>query len=275
MTKYTTRLQKTLELTGGPWECALVEMMFTKTWFTIPKPGSRLIFDCSKCADYIPKYPPSSGKPEVVTADYTTSILIQYGYYASVEALVDEMNRSVGDALSQITFPFIDATGTKTYTRLNKETWPRFKHNPIKRKFNVTLQPGMSFTFESQLASILGLRNVLTLSNRGTIERTHGGTSTTDIQAGIHGLYVYCDALENVPVGDTMAPLLRIVDATGGNGENVHRIFNPARYVPVSKHRFDSIEIDIKTDTGEAVPFESGRLSTTLHFRKVVEGLFQ
>ena len=251
-------------------------MMFTKTWFTIPKPGSKLTFDCSQCPYFIPKHPPSIGvTAEVVTADYTTFIHIQYGYYASMEALVDEMNRALGEALSHITFPLVDATGNTTYTRLNKETLPRFKHNPIKRRFTVTLQPGMSFTFEPQLASMLGLRNVLTLANRDDVERSHGGTTTTDIQSGIHGLFVYCDALENVPVGDTMAPLLRIVDATGNNGENIHRIFNPARYVPVSKHRFDSIEIDIKTDTGEAVPFESGRLSTTLHFRKVVEGLFQ
>ena len=30
--------------------------------------------------------------------------------------------------------------------------------------------------------------------------------AATDISGGVHSLYVYCDVLENVPVGDTEAP---------------------------------------------------------------------
>ena len=82
------------------------------------------------------------------------------------------------------------------------------------------------------------------------------------------------DVAEAKRVGDTKAPLLRIVDASGVIGENIHRNYNPPRYLPICKSNFDSIEMDIRTDEGEPVPFESGWLSVTLHFRHAVEPIF-
>ena len=96
-------------------------------------------------------------------------------------------------------------------------------------------------------------------------------TSSADLEAGRYALYVYSDVVENIPVGDTSAPLLRVVDASGAKGQNITRIYIQPRYLPVSKHSFSSIEIDIRSDTGEPIPFEYGRLMTTLHFRRVGE----
>ena len=247
-------------------------MMFSKTWFTIPKPGATITFNCSQCTAFLPGVLLDRG---LTAVDYNVTIRIQYGYYASTDALIEEMNSAIGQALSFPTFPIVDVNGKQSRTKLDRDMWPVFKHNNTKRKFNVVLQPGISLTFDSFLAQVLGLRNNYVIQNRTSTERTLGGSMPTDIHAGIHNLFVYCDVLENVPVGDTLAPLLRVVDATGKHGENVNITFNPARYVPVSKHRFDSIQIDIRSDIGEPVPFESGRLSTTLHFRRVAEGLFE
>ena len=102
-----------------------------------------------------------------------------------------------------------------------------------------------------------------------------GGLRTADINGGIRALYVYCDVVENVAVGDTQAPLLRIVDATTGQrNDNVHRTVDPPRYMPVQKKRFDTIEIFIKDDFGEDILFEGGKLITTLHFRRAVGPYF-
>ena len=101
------------------------------------------------------------------------------------------------------------------------------------------------------------------------------GTRTTDINGGIRALYIYCDVLENVTVGDTLAPLLRIVDATAGRrGENVHQSFDPPRYMPVRKKRFDTIEMLIKDEYGEDIAFEGGKSVVTLHFRRASNPYF-
>ena len=42
------------------------------------------------------------------------------------------------------------------------------------------------------------------------------------------------------------------------------------QYVPVSKKEFNTVEIDIRDDTGRPVPFEFGKVITTLHFRSKI-----
>ena len=89
-----------------------------------------------------------------------------------------------------------------------------------------------------------------------------------DVNAGINSLYVYCDILEHVPVGDTKAPLLRIVNAGGSSHEVVHLAFDKPRYSPLQKKNFDSIEIDIRDCFGDAIPFVSGQVVVILEFNR-------
>src|SRR5437899_12678347 len=94
------------------------------------------------------------------------------------------------------------------------------------------------------------------------------------IVGGVHVMYVYSDVLECVPVGDTMTPLLRIVEIGGQKSEMVHIQYDQPRYVPLQKKEFDSIEVDIRDDLGEKISFDSGKVIVTLHFRKAKESYF-
>ena len=86
----------------------------------------------------------------------------------------------------------------------------------------------------------------------------------------VETLFVYCDVLEHVVVGDVMAPLLRIVDMKHAteNGR-MHKILNPPLYVPLQKKNFDTIEISITCDTGERVPFAHGKSVAVLEFKRL------
>ena len=77
-----------------------------------------------------------------------------------------------------------------------------------------------------------------------------------DPNRGFNSLYVYCDAAESIPVGDIKAPLLRVVDAAGHFCDLIHRLYTTPQYVPVSKKEFNTLEIDIRDDTGRPVPLE-------------------
>ena len=81
-------------------------------------------------------------------------------------------------------------------------------------------------------------------------------------------LYVYCDVAEAIPVGDIKAPLLRAVDAAGNFGDLIHRLYAMPQYVPLSRKEFNTVEIDIRDDTGRPVLFEFGKVVATLHFRR-------
>jgi len=87
-------------------------------------------------------------------------------------------------------------------------------------------------------------------------------------------VYIYCDLLEHVPVGDTKAPLLRIVNKSNEFEGNVHRVFNPTLYVPLQTKCFDTLEIDMMIDTGVAVPFLSGKSFVVSEFRRVIHPYF-
>ena len=88
-----------------------------------------------------------------------------------------------------------------------------------------------------------------------------------DIDGNLNSLYVYCDILEHIPVGDVVAPLLRVVGVTGKHGDTIRKTYDEPMYVPVRTKNFDSIEIDIRADTGESVPFQFGKSEVVLHFK--------
>ena len=89
-----------------------------------------------------------------------------------------------------------------------------------------------------------------------------------DLEYGFHDLFIYCDLIQSQYVGDALVPLLRIVPVEGKVGERVSKSFLCPQYLPVSRKQFETVEVNIKTDTGESVPFEFGRVLLTLHFRQ-------
>jgi len=52
----------------------------------------------------------------------------------------------------------------------------------------------------------------------------------------------------------------------------LHESYTTPHYVPVKRSNIDTIEIDIKTDSGEAIQFNSGKLLIKLHFRPQQNG---
>jgi hypothetical protein len=68
-------------------------------------------------------------------------------------------------------------------------------------------------------------------------------------------------------VGDAQVPLLRIVPVAGRHGKMMTRAFDHIQYCPLAQRRFQDIQIDIRDDTGQVVPFERGRRRESSFFR--------
>lgn len=84
-------------------------------------------------------------------------------------------------------------------------------------------------------------------------------------------LFIYSNLCEPCVVGDTHAPLLRIVslDAREFNfGSTIVKRFAPVNYTPLLSNRFQVIDIDIRDQYGNPIPFEFGTLTLALHFKK-------
>jgi len=91
-----------------------------------------------------------------------------------------------------------------------------------------------------------------------------------EITGGYHSLFVYSDVIYPTLIGDTCAPLLRVVEIPQNSkfGDQIVCTYPDTHYLPLLTNEFESIEIAIRNDTGQYMPFEYGRSIATLHFRK-------
>ena len=131
----------------------------------------------------------------------------------------------------------------------------------LNRKVTLHLQNKVEVYF-SDIGEMLGF------SPNNVISRTSTAERAVDLEHSFHDLYVYCDIIQSQYVGDALVPLLRIVPVEGKDGERISKSFIRPQYLPVSRKQFETIEVNIKRDTGETVPFEFGRVLLTLHFRQ-------
>ena len=92
-----------------------------------------------------------------------------------------------------------------------------------------------------------------------------------------HVIFIYTNIMEYQYVGDTKAPLLRVIDSKQRlkNGsvcelEPTHRIvFTNLDYKKILTNTIQSISIELRTETGQMVPFSgSGKVILTLQFKK-------
>ena len=97
------------------------------------------------------------------------------------------------------------------------------------------------------------------------------GIRPIDLSLGIPSqMYVYLNILQDQIVGHTRAPLLRtiptVIDAKFGS-MTTYRCEHPV-YYDLNTKSFDNIEVNIRTDTGEFLPFNHGTLTLLVHFRQ-------
>lgn len=268
---YITRLLNSVELQGN-WECGLSEILFSKTWHNV-KSGEGIIINCIDC---------TTKSSSLNDDDYKAlqyHITISDGSYSGVEELVNELNRQIMSFAEYADAPLTkeDIRGDIFTTGPPVINWPKFSYNYRNNKVEVRLKKGLQVTLSDGLCRLLGFRKksmpikANDLSEYGLV----AADRTADVNDGLEAFYVYCDILESIHVGDTLAPLLRIVNSgSEKQGTLVRRHYENPIYVPVQKKNFEQIEIQLVTDRGRPVPFERGRVILTLHFRKSRDNYF-
>lgn len=94
------------------------------------------------------------------------------------------------------------------------------------------------------------------------------GEYIADVNRTCTALYVYSPIVQSQMVGDTQAPLLRVVSVKGEFGKIINERYDLIYYLPLARSNIDQIEVYIRNDVGEYIPFDSGRVVVVLHFRR-------
>ena len=260
---YITDLPQRISV-SGEWECGLAEFQYPHTWYNVREGDTWFCLN------------------ERNPVGLTPSTKIAAGYHRSPEVLLDHVNK----ALKRM---WTDKTRAK------------LSYSSITQKMTLHMSPSNDFTmaYQSAMGTILGFHPSLVTrpaSDRDTRVYTHPRVGdeppelglkpsttvtlppekakTTDspysyrqeantvvnMHQGFDTIYVYTVVVESRIVGDSLVPV-------SDRFTNVH-------YVPLLRKEFGTIEVDIRDDTGRRVPFEYGRVTVTLHFRRRRTGLF-
>ena len=150
------------------------------------------------------------------------------GHYSSIEGVLSKMKELVGNE-----------------NRYTDDV--RFSYDNLSRKVTVNLK-------NKAEVSLTDVDYMLGFTPKQIISKTTMGDRQVDLEYGFHDLFVYCDLIQSQYVGDALIPLFRIVPVEGEVGERVSKSFVHPQYVPVSRKQFETIEVNIKRDTGESVP---------------------
>ena len=131
-----------------------------------------------------------------------------------------------------------------------------------------------TFGFSKTLRKIMGFNIV---QDETSPDSWSGDTKRSQHPAALSNaipsvLFVYTDLCESHVTGDVQTPLLRVVPVDIDKyeyGSMRLRTFASPKYVNLLKLNFDTIEIDIRDELGNNVPFDHGTLTVTLHFKRL------
>ena len=120
----------------------------------------------------------------------------------------------------------------------------------------------------SKLARILGFGDGS--ADAYTFYAPSEAVNMPDFTGGEHALFIYSSIVDHQIIGDTLAPLLRVVcPETKNIGNNMasEKYIKPY-YVDLARTYIDVIDVQIRTTTGRFYPFIGGNpVILKLHFR--------
>lgn len=156
------------------------------------------------------------------------------------------------------------------------------EHTLLKNKINFIFNLNSKYVqfqrlsdqiIEIELAAKLALQLGFDPNDKIILKNT--GTHQANIKLGLPSqMFIYCDIINPQIVGDVMAPLLRVVSLDTSKyifGVNRMVIFPQPYYIPVMRREFDTLEIDIRSDTGKLIPFQFGITCVKLHFKRITK----
>ena len=95
------------------------------------------------------------------------------------------------------------------------------------------------------------------------------------LRHGINTMYVYSSVCQPIRIGGACVPLLKSIwmDSSKSRSHSFGKMCNLVvknpMYLPLSSTSINTIEINIRSDSGHLIPFVAGSItSITLHFKR-------
>jgi hypothetical protein len=287
---YKIQLPERIELEGS-WLVALAECTFPVTWYTVPEQQYFRVCSYSgptKDGTYVDI---GEGNMEVPA-----------GYYQSPKDLIESMQQvwknywnqyklhdsNIVTAVDQASVKHVDV-GTYVnpqfrhlVIRPDDETAPDVMPDSLKMSLDVhnntakfvLYNEAYELKFSNYLAEILGI-NKYTVPVTNVGKKVYISDVPVDLHRGNHSMFVYCSVVSDSIVGDKRVPLLRSFPISDKKHGIASERFTRLQYIPVKSNHFDSIEVELRNEIGQLIPFNFGHSSCVLHFKRDIPALIQ
>ena len=262
------------------WEVALVEIILPTQIKNIVENQNTLTIEV--CDDQVQQFMDERASgggvadfiktPNPITKRTTYLLKIPAGYYFSgqhlVNTIAERFNFMFSKALEKAR-----KSVTIEYHKISRRLLMKFSEDKV-----------LAITFCPEFYDILGGDpKLIKIANEipavtSNVDFAKYFRFPVEMNLGLNLIFVYSDVVEYNVVGHTSVPLLRVIpfkvdsatkaDEEGGNTYHVHREFVNPHYLSVSKPYFDTVNITIKGDLGQNIPFTKGKVTVKLHFRK-------
>ena len=263
---FETALAKPLDL-PGEWEVALIDLSYPHNWTNLDKSYSYIIVTNS------------FGHPEEENREISVK---------EIEITFQLTDIFVGDLRAR--FYDIPAGNYKVediVTLINEQINKilcltgnniSYNENTHKVTFAQTSDYMIGADSNNSILQLLGLSKQTTpkvIDNKGPMEfikleanKPVVSELTSHIKR-LTSIFVYSDVVELSLVGDSQSALLGYCPIQSKFGDQGYWCFNPPYYVRVREKNFNTITIELSTDTGEMFPIEDGKVYCRLNFRRI------
>jgi len=243
--KFTTKLPQSISL-DGEYEVGLAEIIYPQTWYNInnSKRDYWVAFGDSPSISRVP----------------IKRCYIETGNYNNEDEFIDSLNTQMKTAFKDIEIQSPEFMYNK-HTQKIQYKLNKFIPPPTMKHLN-----SQEFYISPELRLRLGITTRFTGKQKNAF---YLADEKFILNEDLHLMFVYCDVASHTVVGDTTAPLLRVINLNMESGVMKRLSFPDIHYIPVQKRHFETIEISINTARGSIMPFETGRSVVTLHFRRV------
>ncbi len=286
ISSFNTKLHRKLYFNPDEdWRVGLAEISYTKSWYNVRARHQIKLADIHGIdIEVLPNRNPQivTGEIHSVTESQGSNrenikydTCIKPGYYENVQALVNYINKKFD-----------------SYDKIVEEK-PFLKYDKLSNRctLKAAILDGESLFpyLGEEIENILGFIDIGGFSLYEKAQKIGHDTNehlidlypifadgkfkaprSAELNAGSHSILVYSNIVEHNFVGDSFAQLLRLVEVpTKSNyGEQVVLRYDQPHYIPLQTHSFDTIQVELKDDTGQNIPFEFGRVIIKLIFKK-------
>lgn len=288
---FKVQLSKEIYLDGS-WDVCLSDVIYPFTFFNVNDKSNKVFITYKKNEKFVVEFS-SYDQPKTtdVEQQYIETIKrfeikIKPGVYNSLKEIIDVINKSfskrfscnlfknqensshrhieISSEIANIVKVFQNDDSFETYIETYKTN--RDNDDDDDEQDEEINSEEIDIRLENRLSLQLGF------TPEDNLFLCKSSPHPASLNLGIPSeIFVYSDLIQPQLIGNSWTRVLKIIKTIDANvtfGETINREISNRSYIPVNKNKFQTVCIELRDSTGEAVNFLFGTSIIQLHFKR-------